>query len=74
MILRNLNKCQKIGLIFALSSTGLNAFMIFNTIPLSVQRTFIFEVMDLTLMPLFISFYLAGSIKQYIKNRRDINW
>jgi len=56
-----------------LSFTGLNALTIFNTIPLTIQKTFIFDVIDLTLIFLAIAFLIAGSIGQYLKNRRRIN-
>ncbi|WP_276935135.1 hypothetical protein [Ferroplasma acidiphilum] len=67
------NKYQEIFVILMLSFTGLNALTIFNTIPLSIQKTFIFDVIDLTLIFLAISFLIAGSIEQYLKNRRRIN-
>ncbi|AGO60637.1 hypothetical protein ACLIKE_04145 [Ferroplasma acidiphilum] len=67
------NKYQEIFVMLMLSFTGLNALTIFNTIPLSIQKTFIFDVIDLTLIFLAISFLIAGSIEQYLKNRRRIN-
>ena len=67
------NIYQEIFVILMLSFTGLNALTIFNTIPLSIQKTFIFDVIDLTLIFLAISFLIAGSIEQYLKNRRRIN-
>lgn len=67
------NKYQEIFVMLMLSFTGLNALTIFNTIPLTIQKTFIFDVIDLTLIFLAISFLIAGSIEQYLKNRRRIN-
>ena len=67
------NKYQEIFVMLMLSFTGLNALTIFNTIPLSIQKTFIFDVIDLTLIFLAISFLIAGSIEQYLKNRRRRN-
>ena len=67
------NKYQEIFVMLMLSFTGLNALTIFNTIPLAIQKTFIFDVIDLTLIFLAISFLIAGSIEQYLKNRRRIN-